>query len=131
MEQPKVTFVINGQTFSLRASDSSSIDAIPAPERQQLVELLEAVKQRENRAATMARQALEKAAVATTDSAGSARPDYQSAKPERMGSGDVDALMARLVMEENRNRKPGMTRQDLYKWVLGGAAIVILLVLLL
>ena len=131
MEQPKVTFVINGQTFSLRASDSSSIDAIPAPERQQLVELLEAVKQRENRAATMARQALEKAAVATTDSAGSARPDYQSAKPERMGSGDVDALMARLVMEENRNRKPGMTRQDLYKWVLGAAAIVILLVLLL
>jgi len=131
MEQPRVTFVINGQTFSLRASDSSSIDAIPAPERQQLVELLEAIKQSENRAATMAQQALEKAAAATADSAGSARPDYQPAKPERLGSGDVDALMARLVMEENRNRKPGMTRQDLYKWVLGGAAIVILLVLLL
>ena len=131
MEQPRITFVINGQTFSLRASDSSSIDAVPAAERQQLVELLEAVKQRQKRAATTARQALEKAAVATTDRAGSARPDYQPAKPERMGSGDVDALMARLVMEENRNRKPGMTRQDLYKWLLGGAAIVILLVLLL
>ena len=42
----------------------------------------------------------------------------------------VDALMARLVMEENRNRKPALTRQGMYKWVLGSAAIIILLLLL-
>lgn len=131
MEQPRITFVINGQTFSLRASDVSGIDAMPAAERQQLVELLEAVKQRESRAAEIARQALDKVAVATGDVTPSARPAFQPVKPERMGSGDVDALMARLVMEENRNRKPGMTKQDLYKWVLGAAVIVMLLVLIL
>jgi hypothetical protein len=39
--------------------------------------------------------------------------------------------MARLVLEENRNRKPGPTRKDLYKWLLGFAAVVVLLVVIL
>jgi hypothetical protein len=130
MEQTRITFVINGKTFSLRASDGEGIGAMPAPERQQLIDLLEAVKQHESRAREVAQRALDKAALTGGAAAGAAR-DYRPAGGERLGSGDVDALMARLVAEDNRKRNPGPTRQDLYKWVLGIGVVFILLVLIL
>ena len=131
MEQPRITFVINGKTFSLRASDGDGIGAMPAAERQQLIDLLEAVRQQDKRAREVAQRALDSAALTASGAAGAATPDYRPAGGERLGSGDVDALMARLVAEDNRKRKPGPTRQDLYKWVLGIAVVFILLVLIL
>ena len=130
MEQARITFVINGKTFSLRASDGDGIGAMPAPERQQLIDLLEAVKQHESRTREVARRALDKAALSGGAAAGTPG-DYRPAGGERLGSGDVDALMARLVAEDNRKRNPGPTRQDLYKWVLGIGVVFILLVLIL
>ena len=38
------------------------------------------------------------------------------AKPERLGAGDVDALMAKLIAEEKQNKRPGITKSDIYKW---------------
>lgn len=131
MEQPRITFVINGKTFSLCASDSEGIAAMPAAERQQLLDLLEAVKQQESRAREVARRAVDKAALAAGGTVNATALDYRPAAGERLGSGDVDALMARLIAEENRSRKPGPSRQDLYKWLLGIAVVVILLVLVL
>jgi hypothetical protein len=49
---------------------------------------------------------------------------------EPIGKGDVDQLMARLVLEEKNNRKPGLTQQGLYKWMGISVAVIILLVLI-
>ncbi len=128
MEQAAITFIVNGKTFSVRAGDAAALGAIPRAERQQLVALLEALKQQDDRAAALAQAAMERAR--TLSRAPQALVAASTPRPERLGSGDVDALMARLVLEENRNRKPGPTRQDLYKWLLGFAAIVVVLVLI-
>lgn len=126
MEQSTITFVINGKTFSLRAGDSAAIGAIPEAERQQLITLLEAVRQQEERSRAIARRAVDNAAMAAR---GTVSGQHSPARPERLGSGDVDALMARLVMEEKTSRKPAPTKQAMYKWVLGVAGVLLLLVL--
>ena len=130
MDESRITFVINGKTFSLRASDGEGIGAVPAAERQQLVDLLEAVKQQENRAREIARRAMGNATTSPGGIARVAEPNYSPGRGERLGTGDVDALMARLVAEDSRNRKPGLTREGLLKWVLGAVAVIILLVLI-
>ncbi len=127
MELPLITFIVNGKTFSLRAGDSAALGAIPEVERRQLIALLDALKQQDERAEALVQGAVARARATSRSPQAAA----STARPERLGSGDVDALMARLVLEENRNRKPGPTRQDLYKWLLGFAAVVILLVLIL
>jgi hypothetical protein len=124
MEQAAIIFIVNGKTFSLRPGDSAALGAIPPAERQQLLALLEALKAQEDRARALVQGAVDRARATSRPAHAAGTPP-----PERLGSGDVDALMARLVMEENRNRKPGPTRQDLYKWVLGLAVAVVLLVL--
>lgn len=130
MDQSRITFVINGQTFSLRPSDADGIGAIPAAERQQLIELLQAVQQHDRRVSDIARSARDRAALSPADPPGAMQPEYRPAGAERLGSGDVDALMARLVAEDNRNRKTTPTREGVLKWVLGAVGAVILLVLI-
>lgn len=127
MDQPSITFVLNGKTFTLRAGDSAAIGAIPAAERQHLLALLEAVKQQEDRAEAAARRAVDRIRMNSQGASGSARIDSGSAATGRLGSGDVDALMSRLVMEENRARKPALSRQLMYKWVLGCTLAIVLL----
>jgi hypothetical protein len=131
MEQAAITFIINGKTYSLRASDTAALAAIPQAERQQLIALLEAVKQQEERAMALVQGAMDRARNTSPGLPGAAASGDYQAQPERLGRGDVDALMARLVMEENRSRKPGPTRQDVYKWVLGFAVVAVLLALIL
>jgi len=128
MEHPVITFVVNGKTFSLRAGDKAALGAIPEAERRQLLALLDALKQQDERAEALVQGAVARARATSRSPQGAAA---SAAPPERLGSGDVDALMARLVLEENRNRKPGPTRHDLYKWLLGFAGVVVLLVLIL
>jgi hypothetical protein len=130
MDQSRITFVINGQTFSLRPGDAAGIGAIPAAERQQLIELLQAVQQHDRRVGDIARSARDRAASSTAGTPGAMQPEYRPAGAERLGTGDVDALMARLVAEDNRNRKSTPTREGVLKWVLGAVGAVILLVLI-
>ena len=130
MDQSRITFVINGQTFSLRPGDADGIGAIPAAERQQLIELLQAVQQHDRRVSDIARSARDRAALSPAGTPGGMQPEYRPAGAERLGSGDVDALMARLVAEDNRNRKSAPTREGVLKWVLGAVGAVILLVLI-
>jgi hypothetical protein len=130
MEQPMITFVLNGKTFSLRAGDAEAIGAIPAAERQQLLALLEAVQRQEERARAIARKAVDKARMTSHGATAAAPAGSVMAGHDRLGGADVDALMARLVMEEERNRKPGLTRQGIYKWLLVAAIVIVLLVLL-
>lgn len=127
MEHPVITFIVNGKTYSLRAGDRVALGAIPEAERRQLIALLDALKQQDERAEALVQGAVARARATSR----SPQAAVSTVRPERLGGGDVDALMARLVLEENRNRKPGPTRQDLYKWLLGFAAVVVLLVLIL
>ena len=134
MEQSKITFIINSKTYSLRANDAEAIRDIPSADRQQLILLLEAIKQQDAIAQAAVQNAVDRAR--TSSGLPFNRPasgdvlDHKVPKPERLGSGDVDALMARLVMEEKRDKKPGLTTQDLVKWVVGLTVAIILLVLI-
>ena len=124
MQQATITVIIDGSTYSLNPTDKVSIKSLPISDRQQLITLLEAIQLYEKQRHASAREAEGKAnaaaALATT------KPDGK----EPLGKGDVDQLMARLVMEEKNNRKPGLTRQGLYKWMGISVVVIILLVLI-
>lgn len=134
MEQSKITFIVNGNTYSLRASDSAAIRDIPADQRQQLIALLEAVKVQDSLSSAAVNSAVERAkgrAQPASNSPGTVTVDTpQPQVPERLGRGDVDALMARLVLEEKHQRKTGPTKQGIYKLAAGIAFGLILLVLI-
>ena len=121
MNQSGITFVVNGNAYSWRPDDVAAVGAIPAADRQQLIALLETVKQAERTADRVAEGA--RRVVVGADPL-----DMGQIKPERLGAGDADALMARLVMEENSHKKPIPTRQGLYKWIAVFAVVVIFLI---
>ena len=118
MNQSGITFVVNGNAYSLRPDDVAGVGAIPAADRQQLIALLETLKQAESTVSALAEGARREVAGI----------DMGRIKPERLGAGDADALMARLVMEENIQKKPIPTRQSLYKWIAVFAVVVIFVV---
>ena len=121
MSQSGITFVVNGNAYSLRPDDVAAVGAIPAADRRQLIALLETVKDAErtaNRVVEGSRRGV----------AGADPLDMGQIKPERLGAGDADALMARLVMEENRHKKPIPTGKSLYKWIAVFAVVVIFLI---
>ncbi len=134
MDQQKITIVVGSKTYTFHPGDAQAIREIPSTERQQLISLLEAVKQQENLADIAVRGALERARnlspTAAGDMTGRASAEHPMTKTDRLGSGDVDALMARLVMEEKNNRKPGLSSKSLYKFLIGFAIVVLLLVLI-
>lgn len=130
MESSAITFIMNGKTYRISAADGDAIRQISKQDRTQLIDLLEAVKLQDRLAAAAVQQAAVKAGVTGTGSASTNTvPEYQQVKPERLSSGDVDDLMARLIMEEKKNKKPGLTQQTIYKWAAGIIALVFLLVL--
>ncbi|MEN8169984.1 MAG: hypothetical protein ABFS08_07155 [Pseudomonadota bacterium] len=129
MNQPAITVIINNNTYSLSTSNAEAIHSIPNADRQQLIALLEVIKQQESAAQSPVRQA-------TTETTGTVynagNPiNHQAIKSERLASGDVDSIMAQLIMEEKSKQKPGLTKQTIYKWVVGVAIVIILLVLVL
>jgi hypothetical protein len=134
MDQAKITFIIDSKTYSLRASDAQAIRDIPSADRQQLILLLEAIKQQDVLARAAVQNAVERVQISTKNPLNSPENggtlDHKVPKPERLGSGDVDALMARLVMEEKRDKKPGLTKQGMVKWVAVSVVVIILLVLI-
>ena len=125
-QQQPITFVISGRTYRLDPGMGDAIKAMPAEDRGQLLRLLEAVREQER----LSRAAVD-AAAASVLAGGGTTGVGASPKPERLGSGDVDALMARLVMEERRNRKPPISRGSLYKWsaVCVGSLLVLMFIL--
>lgn len=130
MEQPVITFIMNGKTYRLSADRPEAIRHIPKADREQLVVLLEAVKlQDDGSAAPVPSVEVKVAMTAPAAMPANNITKVQSVKPERIGAGDVDDLMARLIMEEKRNKKPGLSQQTVYKWAGGILVFVLLLVL--
>ena len=138
MENPGITFIINGNTYSLRATDLDSIDKIAKVDRQDLVALLEAIKRQEQISkVAVQRTADDLKARTQTASSVSNQGDGISAIAEknievdRLSGSQVDDLMARLIIEEKQQTKPGLTRSGIYKFVGGFAIIVIIFILVL
>ena len=135
MKQSPIIVIINKKTYTLCASDVESIRNIPNADRQQLVTLLETIKRIESPVQPVAEQVAAKVnatlQAATTVSSAGSMPDYRNMMPENLNSGDADAVMAQLIMEEGLKKKPGITKHSIYKWVVGVAVIIILLVLIL
>lgn len=132
MEQPEITFIINGNTYRVCASRPETLRNLPSADRQQLIRLLEKIKLEDQKAKAAVQQALVKAkmpsgqARKTPTNAGAGAKN--NPKPERLGSGDVDALMAKLILEEKQHQKPTITKQSIYKWL--AVFIVVFLVLM-
>ena len=115
MIQSAITVIINNKTYSLSAGNVEAIRHIPDADRQQLIALLELVKQQES----------------ATQSPPVRQVTTETSRSERLASGDVDSLMAQLIMEERAKQKPGITKETIYKWVVGVAVVIIILVLVL
>lgn len=102
---------------------------IPDADLQQLIGLLEVVKQQQG----VAKSAVTPATtvkMSTTYNAG-APINPHAMRSERLSSGDVDTLVAQLMMEERSKQKPALTQKTIYKWVGGIAVVIILLVLVM
>ena len=131
MDQPRITFVINDNTYSLQPTDQQAITAISNADRQQLLALLEAIKTHDTLCRVEVQKAAERAEILLQNggegATANATHSHPSPRPERLGSGDADALMARLAMEEKLNRKPGVTKNTVYKFAAGIAVVIILL----
>ena len=122
----RVTFIINGESFSLAPDDVSAIQALRKEDKQVLISLLESIRQQEKRAEERINQATAQIGLGTQD----APINQDSSKPERLGSGDVDAIMQRLILEERQQKKPGLTQASVLK-VTGGICLLILLLVIL
>jgi len=121
MNQTKITFIINKKPYSLSADNIKAIRDMPSADRQQLMALLEAVKHEE---------ALSQPVDKINTNSQPAAAAYQDMLPES-GIRDADAVMAQLIMEEDLNKKPPITKKTIHKWMAGFIAIVFLLVLIL
>ncbi len=135
MENKPITFVINGNAYSLCATDTEAIRKIPTVDRQELISLLDAVKKQDELAlaalerrinkAKISAQAANPASVAKTSTG-----QTLGEEARRLGGGDVDNLMAKLMLEEKRNQKALPTKDSLYKWMAIFIAVVVLLFLI-
>jgi hypothetical protein len=122
MQQANITIIIDGSTYNLNPTEKVSIKSLPIGDRRQLITLLEAIQLFEKQRHASARQA------EGTANAAAALAATKPQGKEPLGKGDVDQLMAQLVMEEKNNRKPGLTQQGLYKWMGISVAVVIFLI---
>jgi len=132
MPQSKITFIVNNNTYQLSVDNIAAIRSIPKADREPLITLLEAVKKQDKMAQIAVQQAIGKAqAPLPTDSITATTATSQNqgqTNPTRLSSGDADDLMARLILEERRNQKPGLTPQSLYKFIAGFVLIVMVLI---
>lgn len=128
-----ITFIINSNTYRIDPSDLNTIDAMSATDKQQLVELLVAIKRHDEQAKIKAQALLKRANQVSTinQDKPTASVDQTTPRTERLRSGDVDALMARLAMEESSKQKAGLTKSSIYKFVGGLAVVIILLIVIL
>jgi hypothetical protein len=130
MEHPRITVTINGKTYSLCAANAEAIGNMPANDRMELIILLEAIKRQDRLSPGAAPKARDESRTSSPPSP-PARPAASNISPsgpksERLGGGDIDALMTRLAAEEKRSRQPGISRAGIYK-VTGGLLLVIFL----
>lgn len=136
MNADKITFVINGNTYSISANDPKAISSIKAPDKKALLTLLESLKQQQAVIEQRANQQLAQAAIASSAGISTIKPNAtvlsnKPQKAERLGRGDADALMAKLIMEERAKQKSIPNQSSFYKWIFGISAAIIIFIFVL
>jgi len=128
-QRPTITVIINGKDYRLSADDPATLKHLPQAERTELLQLLEALKHERVRSPKAMQHALR-----TKPSAAAKTAQDQAsaglAQTGRLGHGDADALMARLIQEETLKRKPGLSKRGIYKFVGISALVIFLLVMI-
>ena len=128
MSASTITLVVNGNAYQLSATNTASLRAINPCDRRALLMLLEALKYDDQLAPRIADRVLPQTCSTITDDViveGS--HITESLSQERMGSGDVDALMAKLIAEDQQSRKSQKNRPSMIKW----AAMLVMAIILL
>ncbi len=139
MEQTTITVVIDGTPYRLNTSDQESIRKLSSSDRLQLISLLEAVKQLDPGQSTAVVETTDRGVnidelpslTASESNSLNLHNSQPSLTPERLGSGDTDALFAKLVMQEEMNKKKPLTPRSLYKFIAGVAVVVVVLIVIL
>ena len=124
MSTDKITFIVNGNSYHISASEPETLTALAPTDRQTLITLLETVKHQQDASEQRADKILMQTAVPTSDNLAAA------IKPERLGRGDAEAVMARLILEEKAKQKNPPSQRIFYKWIIGFAALVIMAILI-
>lgn len=127
MNQPSITVVIDGNTYTLQVSDLQGIRDMPADDRSQLIRLLEVVKAQHEKSQRLVQEALLKTASAATAGDTAVAAEQAAPAKERMGKGDIDQLMARLIAEERQQQKPAIQKSTIYKIVAVLVGIIVVL----
>lgn len=132
MSTDKITFVINGNTYSIGINDPQSFASIAKADQEALLSLLASFKQQQEALELRANQRLAQVSSSRkiADALGHSPTSHQSPQKERLGRGDADALMAKLIMEEKARQKNLPNKGSFYKWIFGGAIFVIIWILL-
>ena len=125
MSTDKITVVVNSHSYHISASEPETLTAMVTTDRKALITLLEAIKHQQKASEQRAEQILLPTAAPTSDRLAAA------IKPERLGRGDADAMMARLILEEQSKQKKPPSQRSFYKWIIGFTALVIMAILIL
>ncbi len=118
MDKPtQIGITINGKTHQLSADNIEAMKQIPWPERKELIQLLDAIKQAEH--VTKAKQSVEDKPVRQTIT-----PINKMVKPlpkldqeVKKSSADVDDIMNQLIIQQQQ-KSSVPDKQDVYKWFL-------------
>ena len=132
MRKTPVIVIINKKPYTLDVNNADILASMPDEDRQQLIQILEVIKNQEHsrQASTgTVAETLLKTKPVTPNSTNTF--SSQSNNLDRLHSGDADAVMAQLIMEEELNKKPATSKLSIHKWMIIVAIVVILLVLVL
>lgn len=125
MSKSSITVVIAEKTYVLQPSAPQAMREIPKQHREQLIGLLEVLKSQHEASQRAVDSAL--AAATLPGQVPGQAPAGDSPQRDKMGEGDIDDLMARLILEEKRSRKAGLKPATIYKFT----AVIVLVILVL
>ena len=148
MKNTEIKIVVNGRTYSLRAENQEAFQYISEPDRIELLALLDAIKSQSEsvQGAGVKLDSAEPEAHQSAPQKRSPPSPHQAhradlaraskrlgavpfANPTRPGKGDIDDVMAKLILEEKSQQPAGLTKGSIYKFVGISLALVIVLVL--
>jgi len=161
MENAEIKIVVNGRSYSLRASNHEAFQYISEPDRIELLALLEAIKAKsegveetplEAKSKRGDQQVSKQSSPAAASKPTSATlsettpspssllkqqaatalgddPVSHAANPTKPGKGDIEDIMAKLILEEKGRQPTGLTKGSIYKFV--GISLVLIVILVL
>ena len=137
-----VTCIVNGKTYRLCADDTKEMRNMSSIDRQQLIDLLEVLKQQHSPVKPVV-QPVVQSNIVQSNVVQDVAPNIAQKNTDKehvseanlsaqsLGSGDVNALAARLLEEEKSKQKPPISKGAVYKWVGGITVVAMLLILIL